>query len=270
MATLGSAVSDSFNIGVAEIRLGALANAGKLTQADSVGLIDDASFSMAQTQVDLKGGFPRKLVASAIVEQIGTVSMTLREYSRKNLSIMVGQGVPAAGTAFASTITADLAVDASSATVASTTGFTVGDIAVIYQDGKPETVSLVIITAKTSGSISFAANSLSMALLTSGGTINVYKANQVPLGAVSQVNYFSATLIQKHASGKPIVAAFWKVAIGGNMDYATNATDFASSKMELKVLEPTLSDVAVSGPLYTQAALIANNPFGLFTGGGAA
>lgn len=267
MAKLGAAQSNNFNIGVAELRLGPMASANKLTQANSVGLIDEATVAVAQESVELEGGFPRKLVASAIVKQTGTITATLREYSRKNLNVMIGNGVPAAVTAFDTTATADILVGASTISIPDGDGanFSVGDIVVIYQDGKPESVSVVrltsVNTAPSPDTIGFAANSLSQGYVVADGTVHIYKANATALGNVTQVNYFAASLIQQSSSGKPMVWNFWKCAVGGNMDYATNAKDFASSKMELKILEPSATDVA--GDLAPIAPIVANYPFGL-------
>lgn len=266
MAKLGSAQTDNFAIGVAEVRLGDMTSAGKLTQATSIGLVDDATVSVAQETVELEGGFPRKLVTSAIVKQTGTVSATFREYSRRNMNIILGNGIPATATEASTTITADVLIGATTVVTADSAGFTAGDICVIYQEGKPESVSVVKLTAVDTidpDGLTFAANSLSQAYTVANGTIHVYKANPVKIGAVTQINYFSATLIQQGASGKPVVWNFWKCAIGGNMDYQTNATDYASSTLELKILEPSASDYGVGGPLAHVAATIEDHPMGL-------
>jgi hypothetical protein len=47
------------------------------------------------------------------------------------------------------------------------------------------------------------------------------------------------------------------------MDYATSAEDFASSTMELKILEPAASDYGVGGPLVHVADMIADHPMGM-------
>lgn len=263
MATLGAAVTDNFSIGVAEVRLGAMSDASKLSQANSIGLVDQASVSIAQTSVDLKGGFPRKLVASAVTEQTGTASATFREYSRRNMNIILGNGIPAAATEVATTVTSDVLIGATDIVVADAAGFTIGDVVVIYQEGKPESVSVVKLTAVDPDGLTFAANSLAQAYTVSAGTVKVYKANPVQIGAVSKVNYFAATLIQQGSSGDPVIWNFWKCSIGGNMDYATSAEDFASSTMELKILEPAAVDYAVGGPLEHVAGMIADHPMGM-------
>jgi hypothetical protein len=266
MAKLGSAQTSAFAIGTAELRLGPMTSAGKLPQSMSVGLIDEATVSVAQESVELEGGFPRKLVASAIVKQTGTVSATLREMSRRNINIMLGNGIPAAVTDVATTITADVLVGATTVVTADSAGFTVGDVVVIYQEGKPESVSVVKLTGTDSvdpDGLSFAINSLTVGYEVANGTIHVYKANSIALGNVTQVNYFAATLIQQGATGKPVVWTAWKCAISGDMSYATNATDYASFGLELKLLEPSAEDYTeVGSPLYHVAAQIASNPMG--------
>lgn len=266
MATLGSPVSDNFSIGVAEVRLGTLQNAGKLAQSNSIGLVDEATVSIAQESVDLEGGFPRKLVASAVTRQTGSVSATFREYSRRNMDIILGNGIPAAVTDAETTLTADALIGATDLVVADAANFSIGDVIVIYQEGKPESVSVTRVTAVDNAApdgLTIPANSLAQAYTIANGTVKVYKANPIKIGAVSQINYFSATLIQLGSSGNPVVWNFWKCSIGGNMDYATSAEDFASSTMELKILEPSATDYGVGGPLAHAAELIALHPMGM-------
>jgi len=62
MAKLGSAITPKFDIGTAEMRLGPLTKANLLQQSDSIGLIDDATYTVNQTSVDLLGGFPKTVV----------------------------------------------------------------------------------------------------------------------------------------------------------------------------------------------------------------
>lgn len=261
MAQLGSPVTSAFQIGTAELRIGPMSSAGKLSQAHSIGLVDSVGVTISQETKELEGGFPKNLIASAVTKQLGTISATFREYSRRNLSVLLGAGIVAAATPVATTIAADLALNAAGATLASGTGFTAGDICVIYQTGKPETVSVVKLLTVSSNAVTWAANSLANAFTAAQGVINFYKANEVPLGAVTSVNYFSATAVWTSASGKPDFFNFWKVSVGGNMDFKTNADDFASSDMELKILLPSAADIA--GDLSPVASIIATNPMGL-------
>jgi hypothetical protein len=238
-----------------------MSSAGKLSQAHSIGLVDKTNVKVSQETKELEGMFPKQLIASAIIKQLATISATFREMSRKNLSVLLGAGIVAAATSVSTTIAADLALNAAGATLASGTGFAAGDICVIYQNGKPESVSVVKLLTLSSNAVTWTAGRLSTALTAADGVINFYKANEVPLGNVTKVNYFAASAVWQSASGKPNFFNFWKVAVGGSMDFNTNGDDFASSDMELKVLQPAASDLA--GDLSAVAPIIATNPMGL-------
>ena len=90
---LGSPRTTKFSIGTAELRIGPLLEAMKLKQENSIGLIDNATVEVSQESVDLTGGFPKVLVDTAVVSQESSITATLREYSRRNLQVMLGEGV---------------------------------------------------------------------------------------------------------------------------------------------------------------------------------
>lgn len=96
---LGSAQSTNFQIGAAELRIGSLSNAGKLTQADSVGLLQNASVNYSQQMAELKGGLPLQVIDSVVTEEAITVTASAYEFTRKNINAMVGNGVAATTTA---------------------------------------------------------------------------------------------------------------------------------------------------------------------------
>lgn len=93
MANIGAAKSRKFAIGTSELRIGPLSSAGKLTQDYTVGLVDSVVLSVEQTVVDLKGGFPQTIMDSAVTDQSAQVTATCREFSRRNLGIMLNQGL---------------------------------------------------------------------------------------------------------------------------------------------------------------------------------
>lgn len=269
MAKLGSAVTSKFSIGTAELRVGPLSKAGRLTQANSVGLIDQATVEVSQSSVDLKGGFPQQIVDTAIVEQESSLSATLRESSRRNLKVMLGEGLdsaPAAGVE--SLIVTTVALDGTSFDVTATEGsnFSVGDTVVMYIDGQPETVCVDKITTVATDTLTIE-NGLAVAMDGTTDTVKIYVANQVAIGAVSSTKYFAASLIQvENSSGRPIGFDFWKAANSGSMSYATNATDFGSLDLELKALQPSVSDYT-TGDLTHLSTVIPSHPTGMYFGG---
>lgn len=277
MAKLGSAITPKFDIGTAEMRLGPMAKANLLEQSDSIGLIDEATYTVNQTSVDLLGGFPKTLIDTAVTEQTATISATMREYSRRNLRIMLGDGL--AGTApteIKSTLdtAADLASGANVVNVNTGDGslFTADDVVIIYPTGRPQDVSVLQVLSVAVDALTMKTGHATVAdynALTETGTVfNIYVAHQVPIGNVTRTNYFSVMLIQQeNSSGNPKIVSFWKGAVAGSMEVATGADDFASSTMEIKLLQPAISDFATGADLENMADLINLHPTGMLLNG---
>lgn len=265
MAKLGAPVSKKFSIGTAELRLSAMTSANMQTQSHSVGLVDSVTVNVAQNSVDLKGGFPKFLADTAIVEQTATVSAVLREYSRKNINLLLGEGVQTATlTDVSTTLASNASQGASSITLTSASGLAVGDVLVIYTANSPESTTLMQIGSIATNTITFKTGQTLPQAYTSATAV-VYKAHQIAIGNVQETQYFSAMILQQSRdSDRPMGFSFWKCAISSGMDYATNSNDFASANLQLKVLTPAAEDYAVSAPLNHVADLIANHPFGLF------
>jgi len=276
MARLGSPQSNEFSIGTAELRVGPMSEAGRLAQSRSVGLVDNVTIGFAVASVDLKGLFPQVIVDTAITEQTGTVKASAREYSRRNLDIMLGNavGAGAAPTDVKTTLatTADVAANATTFTVATAVGLAVDDVIVVYPDGKPEDVTVTQIA-------SISTNVLT--LKTGMGTVVAYpaqtdstrqyivfKAFAIAAGNVTKTNYFSMMILQqKNINGRPIVWNVWKAANTGSFEQATSATDYGTMNMEFKVLQASAADTNTGGPLETMAPLVALYPMGGRFGG---
>ena len=277
MAKLGSAITPKFDIGTAEMRLGPLTKANLLQQSDSIGLIDDATYTVNQTNVDLLGGFPKTVVDTAVTEQTATINATMREYSRRNLRILLGDGL--AGTApteVRSTLdtAADLAAGANVVNVDTGDGalFAADDVVIIYPEGRPQDVSVLQVLSVAVDALTMKANHVTAvdynALTESGTVFNIYVAHQVAIGNITRTNYFSVMLIQQeNSTGQPKIVSFWKGSIGGSMEVATGSDDFASSAMEIKLLQPTVTDSAAGGELVDMVDLINLHPTGMFLNG---
>jgi hypothetical protein len=270
---LGSPRTTKFSIGTAELRIGPLTAANALKQEHSVGLIDNVTVEVSQESVDLLGGFPKVLVDTAIVSQESSVTATLREYSRRNLNVMLGEGVVAlASEPLDVSTTIDSSVNAGTAAVpvAATDGFTIGSIVVIYgaaDTGKAEVSVCKIASVQVDTSLTMEAETPTLHDYTTGDI--VYLANEVAVGNVVETNYFSVQLLQvERNTSRPIGFNFWKGAIGGGMTFATNAEDFASTELNIKLLQPAATEYDVGGPLDHLAAIIPANPTGMYFGGG--
>lgn len=87
MANLGSAISNNFQIGQAELRIGTLERAGKLTQADSVGLLKTATVNIAKTYAELKAGETNSRIHSSLTGYDLEVNAEMYEFTRRNLAM---------------------------------------------------------------------------------------------------------------------------------------------------------------------------------------
>lgn len=268
MASLGAPRYRKFPIGTAELRVGPMSSAMKLLQASSIGLLDNVTVNIAQTSVDLLGGFPRKLVDTAIVDQQSTLTATLREYSRRNLQIMLGNGVAGSNpTDVATTVATAAAAAAVSLPVTLGTGILPGDLIVIYPPGKPENVQVLIVDAVVTNTVTLNAGT-PILIDTAVGDI-VYVAKQVAIGATTQTNYFAVMIVQKeNATGRAIGFHFWKAAISAGLEYGTNAENFASTNFQLKMLEPAAAEYGSGGSLLPLASIIPTHPVGMLFQGG--
>ena len=268
MAKLGAPQTTKFQIGVAEVRLGPLSVANKHTQANSVGLIDSVTLEISQDSVDLEGGFPRSPVDTAIIRRNGQVTAVLREYSRKNIKVMMGEGVETSSPSDVNSLCeTNLATDGTGFDVSSGhgTNFTAGDIIVIYPEGRPEEVTVARIESVSVDTVTL--DSDTPALHDYDGTsetIYVYNAQPVGVGAVQTTNYFSAQLLQvERKTGRPVGFNIWKATIASGMTIASNAEDFASNDLVIKILDPAASEYASGGDLEHIADLVTAHPQGL-------
>ena len=272
---LGSPRTTKFSIGTAELRIGPLASAMKLTQVNSVGLIDNATVEVSQESVDLLGGFPKVLVDTAVVSQESSITATLREYSRRNLQVMLGEGVVdlANEPADVST-TVDTIANATEVIVpvVDESDFTDGDIVIIYGDTDATLGEVQVLRVADSGTVGQLTMDTDTPLLFDVAVgAYVYKANQVAIGAILQTNYFACQLLQlERATGRPIGFDFWKGSIGGGMTFATNAEDFASTELNIKLLQPASTEYqdAGGGELEHLSGIIPSHPTGMYYGGG--
>lgn len=268
MAKLGAPQTTKFQIGTAEVRIGPLNMANKLTQAHSIGLIDNVTIEISQDSVDLEGGFPRAPVDTAIVRRNGTVTATMREYSRRNIKIMMGEGVAASEPSdVASLLVTNASQGATTFDVTAATGanFAANDVIVIYPDGDPASISVCSIDSVATDTITLDTNTPTLhAYDGTADTIHVYVAQQVGIGAIQTTNYFAAQILQvERKTGRPVGFNIWKSTIASGMTLASNAEDFASNDLAIKMLDPAAAEYGVGGDLEHLAELIPTHPQGM-------
>ena len=266
MSNLAKARTNKFSIGTAELRVGPLAEAMRLKSIHSIGLVDTVNFEFTLNSVHLLQGFPQKRVATAVTSEEGSITGTLREYSRRNLSLLFGAGFLAAATDVATTLSADAAADATSLSVDSEAGFEAGDLVVIYSLGSPGLVTVARVASTALGTITLDTNTPTLHAYVTGSV--VFKSGSVPIGGIDDTKYFACQIIQKQrGSGRPMVAEFWKASVDQGGSIGNSADDFASTDLNITLVEPLTSEYEAGGVLEHLADVIPAHPMGLMTPG---
>lgn len=269
---LGTPQTNKFKIGTAEVRIGPLSSANKLKQSHSIGLLDNVTVEVTQNSVDLEGGFPKTIVDTALVSQSITVTANMREYSRRNLKVLLGGAVEtSAPTDTPSTVSTSVAVDATSVPLQTGEGanHTAGEMVVIYPAGRPEDVTIALIASIAVDTLTLDAGTPTLhAYDGTAETIHVFNAQQLAIGDISQTNYFAMQVVEvERATGNPTGFVFWKAALASGVTVGSNADDFAATDFVAKVLKPAASDYGVGGDLNHLANVIPSHPTGMYVGG---
>lgn len=273
---LGTPVStNKFQIGNAEVRIGPQTKANKLTQANSVGLLESCTVRFDQQSVELKAGIPKTLIDSKIIETTITVEARAYEYSRRNIMVMTNGGVLDIANEPAEAMGDIKAAANTSATTFQTSiphgSLAVGDLLVVYSPGSPEKVSVVRVDNKAAGTTGNESGStvtivpaktpLLFDITTSD---KVYRANQLALGANNATNYFTLDVFGlENASGKPIGFKFWKAAVSGGLEYSFSNDNYAVTPLTFKILLPAASEYAALAPLAHMSDIIPLHPLGM-------
>jgi len=274
----GAAVSNKFQIGTSEIRIGPMTLANQLTGvANSVGLLQSATVKFQQDSVDLEAGFPKTIVDTAIVKTNITVEAQAYEYSRRNIRSMLNEGSESVGAVLETSGTTTGNVTASTGTLFTIatnmigSNLTAGDLVVIYPMNAPEQISVIAITAvtgTTTATITF--DSAVTPLLFPSAIISgssCYKANNIGIGKSSGTNYFTLDILGSDSTGAPKGFKFWKCAVAGSMDYSFSNDNYAVTPLNFKILKPSAADLQSGGPLYAIRNIVNANPFGMFFSG---
>lgn len=270
MAKLGSPITRKTQIGTSEVRVGALSAANKLTQAHSIGVVDNVTIEVSQETLDLEAGFPKLPIDTAITKQSASVTATLREYSRRNLKLMLGEGVSSSAvTDVATTLTANETVGATAIDVVAIANITPGMLVGIYPAARPEELSVCRVDNATNNIVTLDANTPTLfAYNGASETVHMYALHPVAIGAVSKANYFSVQVLrQDRQSGRPVGYNFWKASIGSGMTDAGNADDFSSTDLSIKILVPAATEYAGGGSMAHLADIIPVHPVGMYFGG---
>lgn len=268
MAIIGDSATSNFFISMAEVRIGPLTEALALTSEHSIGLLDSATVSFAAESVDLKAGLPKRIYDTQITDQSGTVSMDMREYSKRNMQILLGHSP----TPYTSRVEASLLSDALM------TGNTI--ILQSSEGAQFAEEDLVLICPKATVSqadLTYAeVTNVSQDTLTLGPRTTpllfdyvagdkVILQEPIPIGANTTTQYFTAQVLGVNRAGIPIGFILWKCALSSGLEVSMNADDFNTNTGELKILTPSAADISVGGDLYEVRDMVAKYPQGMTT-----
>jgi hypothetical protein len=270
---LGPPKTNKYKIGTFELRIGPLNKAGKLTSAHSVGVVTNVTINSSVQSVDLHAGFPQKVVDTAITQITSGLTATLQEYSKRNINVLLANNLTdyeTSGGDVNGTIdtTSAIAAGATSLTTNPFTGtLSTGDIVVIYDTANSNNVSICRVASYSSNALVLDADTPIVTItgaantFSAGSSVAFYKAATIAGGAASAPVYFSVQLISlDRGTGRPVGYNIWKAAIASGLSASSGVTEFASTNMELKFLEPAAADYGPGGPLAHLAEIISSNP----------
>lgn len=271
---LGSPKTNKVMIGTFELRIGPLNLAAKLTEAHSVGIIDQVKIDVQMDSADLLAGFPQKPADTAITKQVTGITATLRENTSRNLDILLGNGIgnfetdPADVRGEVST-SSSISSSASTITIQNASGSIVeGGHLVIYSKDNPGNVQFVRVSTVSGSTVTLDSTLKIHEGFASGERVRFYQPTLVAGGGTSpKPKYFTATLLRTdRGTGRPVGFHFWKTTIAAGISLGATVSDFGSFEMQLKALEPAAMDYeGVGTSLHHVATEIQNNPvFTLF------
>lgn len=97
MASLGAPRTTKFCIGAFEVRVGPLTEANRLNSSHSIGLVDSVHIETQADSTDLLTGTPPAPEDTVIIKSVVGMTASLREYSWRNMNLLLGKGALNAG-----------------------------------------------------------------------------------------------------------------------------------------------------------------------------
>jgi hypothetical protein len=279
MAKIGAPQTQKALIGTFELRIGPMNKAGRLAAEHSVGIIDQVKLDVQMDSVDLMAGFPQKPVDTAITKFVTGFTATLREGSLRNLNVLLGNGLQdtnVEGPDVSGIVNTSVALVAGATALTMDISFAgtlaIGDTVVIYETTNPSNMSVskvATFTAKSGVTPASLTLESTRALVSIAGkpafaqnaSVKLYKAPTISGGNISSApQYFSAQLIRlDRTTGRPVGFNFWKTSIATGAAISAAVTEFASTDMQLKAMEPLDSEYAAGGALVHLASIIPSN-----------
>lgn len=239
-----SAKTDAFILNEATIMLGPLGLALDLTEEEhSIGLFKDLQVQNSRSYTDLKQGVRQDIIQSVLTADDWSFTSQGAEFSPRQLAYYLGQDGSKFTTEKTSTTTlsAPVAEAASQITVASGTGFAVGNYINISQAGDNNGL-IFKIEAITANSITL--DRPTVAAFVQGAV--VYKLNALRSASESCTgsNYYSCKIVSQTVGCEPIIIVLPKIQITSGLNLNFGASDFMMTPLEFKTLASLPTDAS--------------------------
>lgn len=237
--SLGYAVTNQFLLGSFEVRVADFSQAGTLSSAHSVGVVDGVSLNFELTQVDVLNG-TSSLIDRNIVRQLATIQFTFREFSERNWRMALGQSMSKDVIVWKGDT--DWASDNYVVFNTSIEGVKPGYM-VKSPTGNTYTIESVSSYMSTKQALLLSPTPTES--LKSGTLLTIfYTDTTITSTPAGKTPYQTLQLVQQDrtAGGSYLVWDFWKVTVDGGFESTINHNDFASASLRFRTYDVTTDD----------------------------
>lgn len=235
----GEAKTNSFMLGTATVMISTMGDLYNLNPvAHSLGLVKNFKISGTPSFQDLTQGVKNSVVYSVMTGNVIKATAEAYEYTAKNMTWAMGlDGTTITAQTVASTIPASTAAAAVSATVASGTGFVVGDYVQI-QSGTNDLVWVRKLTAVSGAILTWTGQPLPVGF-PAGATVR--RMSALDIGSKQDQIFYSMQVVGTLADSSEVTFMFPKVRIvnGFSMGFMTDNFDNMPLEFAFYDLVPT-------------------------------
>lgn len=238
----GTANTNTFMLGTATVSMGLdTGSVFDLGPAQSIGLVKNFTVTSEPSYVELTQGVKNTIVSTVLNKNTVRATMEVYEFTAQNLTYGLGlDGSTVAAKTIATTLASAL-TNSAVATVASTTGFAVGDMVMLIDSTSDDKVWVRKIASIQAGtSLTFSTNIPASVTIPSGSAVKV--VNKVKVGDRSNQPFLNAKVAGVLADGTPVVVLFPKLRLTKGFNMAFSSDNFGNLPFEFAIYDPVTTD----------------------------
>ncbi len=249
----GEAKTNAFMLGSATVMLGPQADLFTLAPSThSIGLVKNFTTSSEPQYTDLTQGVKNTIVYSVMTSNRIRAQMEVYEYTSKNIAYALGlNGASLAAISASTTTSAAAAANATTITVVSATGLTVGTW-ISIQEGTDDKVFYRKITTVATNTLTLNA---ALPVAMASGCV-VQKVNPIDVGSTADQPFLSAKIVGQLADGTEIGLLLPKVRITAGFTLGFTTDNFGNLPLEFTCYDLTSDDPNYSEFLGKQGLLL--------------